>query len=57
MQIGRTAITRSQFCVAGVSFLFQELLTSNETMFRITPVNTATYEHASIYKQGGFNNT
>lgn len=30
---------------------------SNEAMFHITPVNMATYEYASIYKQRGFNNT
>lgn len=57
MQMGCTAITKNQYCVAEVTSLFQELLMSNETMFHITPVNMATYEHASVYKQRGFNNT
>jgi len=56
--MGCTVITKkNHYCVAKVISLFQELLMSNETMFRITPVNRATYEHASIYKQRGFNNT
>jgi len=28
---------------------------SNEAVFHITPVNMATYEYASVYKQRGFN--
>lgn len=57
MQMGCKAITKNQYRVAEVIFLFQELLMSNETMFHITAVNMATYEHASVYKQRGFNNT
>lgn len=57
MQIGCTMITENQHCIAEVISLFQELLMSIETMFHITPVSTATYEHVSIYKQRGFNKT
>lgn len=57
MQMGCTVIPKNWYCVAEIIALFQELLMSNEAMFHITPVNMATYEHASIYKQRGFNNT
>lgn len=30
---------------------------SNKTMFHMAPVNMATYEYASVYKQRDFNNT